>query len=331
MDFGFTEEQSMLRDSVRKLMERHRARPSTSAGSIASRPIRTSSTTPGSRPGCSRMPFPEEYGGLGGNVVDMAIIAEELSRTQRRSSRWRSAAACSAASTSCARAPRSRSAIGCRSCSSGEIRMSISMSEPDAGSDVGAMRTTARRDGNDYVINGQKLWATGAGAKNNVINVYVKTDPKAHYRQGMSLFLVDNDTPGSRCASSTCSAGAASAPTRSSSTTCACRPTGSSAARTRAGTASSPACRSSASMSAAGDCGARAAVVDMALALRQGAQAVRPPDRHLPGDRPHARRHADRGRGRARADVARGLDGRRPARTRCARSRWPSCSPRRPT
>ena len=79
---------------------------------------------------------------------------------------------------------------------SGEIRMSISMSEPDAGSDIGAMRTTAVHDGNDWVINGQKLWATGAAAKNNVINMYVKTDPKAHYRQGMSLFLIDNDTPG---------------------------------------------------------------------------------------------------------------------------------------
>jgi alkylation response protein AidB-like acyl-CoA dehydrogenase len=79
---------------------------------------------------------------------------------------------------------------------SGEIRMSISMSEPDAGSDVGAMRTTAVRDGNGWVINGQKLWATGAGAKDTVINMYVKTDNKVHYRQGMSLFLVDNTTPG---------------------------------------------------------------------------------------------------------------------------------------
>src|SRR6185437_6566671 len=37
---------------------------------------------------------------------------------------------------------------------------------------------------------------TGAGAKGNVINMYVRTDPKAHYRQGLSLFLIDNDTPG---------------------------------------------------------------------------------------------------------------------------------------
>ena len=46
------------------------------------------------------------------------------------------------------------------------------------------------------MISGQKIWATGAGAKNNIIDVYVKTDPKAHYRQGMSSFLVDKTAPG---------------------------------------------------------------------------------------------------------------------------------------
>jgi alkylation response protein AidB-like acyl-CoA dehydrogenase len=79
---------------------------------------------------------------------------------------------------------------------SGDIKMSISISEPDAGSDVGAIRTTAHRDGDNWIINGQKLWATGAAAKNNVINIYVKTDSNARYQEGMSLFLVDNDTPG---------------------------------------------------------------------------------------------------------------------------------------
>ena len=54
----------------------------------------------------------------------------------------------------------------------------------------------ARRDGDEWIINGRKIWATGAGAKNNVINVYVKTDPAVDYRKGMSLILVPNDTPG---------------------------------------------------------------------------------------------------------------------------------------
>ncbi len=47
-----------------------------------------------------------------------------------------------------------------------------------------------------WCINGQKLWSTGAGARDTLINVYVKTDTTAHYRNGMSLFLVENDAPG---------------------------------------------------------------------------------------------------------------------------------------
>jgi alkylation response protein AidB-like acyl-CoA dehydrogenase len=73
--------------------------------------------------------------------------------------------------------------------------MSISMSEPDAGSDLRAVRTLAVREGEHYVINGQKLWSTGTGARHDVINLYCKTDPRAHYRC-MSLFLVENDRPG---------------------------------------------------------------------------------------------------------------------------------------
>ena len=72
---------------------------------------------------------------------------------------------------------------------SGETKMSVSMSEPGAGSDVGAMRTSAVRDGDHWVINGQKLWATGAGAKGNVINFYAKTDPQAHYKKEFRSFL----------------------------------------------------------------------------------------------------------------------------------------------
>jgi len=79
---------------------------------------------------------------------------------------------------------------------SGERRFSISMSEPEAGSDVGAIRTKAERQGNGYVLNGQKLWNTAAGARDNTMFVYVKSDPTAHYRKGVSLLLVDNDAPG---------------------------------------------------------------------------------------------------------------------------------------
>lgn len=145
--------------------------------------------------GLLRMPFPEEYGGLGGDALDMVIIAEELSR---KSFDFFSAYA---GSVFCGfnvvrKGTEEQKRLWIPKLLSGEIKMSISMSEPDAGSDVGSIRTTARRDGDEWVIDGQKLWATGAGARNNVVNVYVKTDPKVHYRKGISLFLVPNNTPG---------------------------------------------------------------------------------------------------------------------------------------
>lgn len=60
------------------------------------------------------------------------------------------------------------------------------------------MRTFARREGDEWVINGQKVFSTGAGAKNNIISLYAKTDNSVHYRKGISLFLVDNTLPGIR-------------------------------------------------------------------------------------------------------------------------------------
>jgi alkylation response protein AidB-like acyl-CoA dehydrogenase len=79
---------------------------------------------------------------------------------------------------------------------SGQSRMTVSMSEPEAGSDVGAMRTKATRRDGGWVVNGQKLWSSGAGARGNVINLYARTRPEGDHRHGLSLLLVDNDAPG---------------------------------------------------------------------------------------------------------------------------------------
>ncbi len=141
------------------------------------------------------MPFPEAYGGLGGSALDLAIVVEEISRisadfcmvfsgnifcglnilrhgTEAQRQHW---------------LPRLLD---------GRIMLSIGISEPDAGSDVGAIRTSAKPDGDDWIINGQKLWTTGAGLNNSLMSVYVRTDPSASPRKGLSLFLVENDTPG---------------------------------------------------------------------------------------------------------------------------------------
>jgi alkylation response protein AidB-like acyl-CoA dehydrogenase len=194
VDFAFTDEQTLLRDSVRKLMDRV-ATPDFIRRHDREQAYPYALYDAWAEAGLFGLPFPEAYGGLGGSVVDMAIVAEEISR---KSADFYMAFA---GSTFCAlnilrKASEEQKQRWLPKLLAGEVRMAISISEPEAGSDVGAMRTTARRDGDHYVLNGQKLWSSGAGARNAVINVYVKTDTKVHYRQGLSLFLVDNDTPG---------------------------------------------------------------------------------------------------------------------------------------
>ncbi len=78
----------------------------------------------------------------------------------------------------------------------GRLRFSISISEPGVGSDAASVQTRARADGDDYVITGQKLWCSGAKADDTVLCMLVRTDPDAKKRDGLSLFLVPNDTPG---------------------------------------------------------------------------------------------------------------------------------------
>lgn len=74
---------------------------------------------------------------------------------------------------------------------SGELRGGIGLTEPDAGTDLQSIRTVARRDGADYVINGTKTWITN-GIKGNCLAVLTKTDPSASpAHKGMSLFLCE--------------------------------------------------------------------------------------------------------------------------------------------
>ena len=77
---------------------------------------------------------------------------------------------------------------------SGEHLGALAMSEPGAGSDIMSMRTTARRAGDEYVLNGSKMWITNAPGADVTI-VYAKTDPDAGAR-GISAFVVGRGTPG---------------------------------------------------------------------------------------------------------------------------------------
>ena len=194
MDFLLTEQQEMLRESVRKLMARH-ATPEYVRRLDREKAYPNELYDAWVEAGLLAIPFPEQYGGMDGSIVDVAIVGEEISRTSA------DFPMVYAASLFCGlnvfrKGTEEQRRHWIPKLASGEIKMSIGISEPEAGSDVGAIKTAARRDGNHWVINGRKTWQTGAAGKRNVINVYVKTKTDVSYRQGMSLILVPNDAPG---------------------------------------------------------------------------------------------------------------------------------------
>src|SRR5438046_155899 len=80
-------------------------------------------------------------------------------------------------------------------CATGEFSPAFALSEPDAGSDPGGMRTRARRDGEDWVIDGTKNWITNLGIADFYI-VFCVTDPGAGHSHGISAFVVEADRPG---------------------------------------------------------------------------------------------------------------------------------------
>jgi alkylation response protein AidB-like acyl-CoA dehydrogenase len=187
MDFSFTEEQHLLREAVRKLMAKH-APPDYVRSHDRERAYPEELFQAFVAAGLLALPFPEEYGGAGGTLLDMAIVAEEIARVSA------DLVMAYTGNIFCGlnllrKGSEEQKRHWLPKLFAGDVKFSISMSEADAGSDIGAMRTKAVRDGNQWVIDGRKIWASTAGAKNNVINLYVKTDPAAHYRAGLSLFL----------------------------------------------------------------------------------------------------------------------------------------------
>lgn len=187
-------EQSAWRDTVNRFMEKEitreyirkqdeeRAYPYEGYDKIA-------------REGWLRLLIPEDHGGYGGDIFDYALMCEGLGKfgfdfatsvlvptfTAMNIVKFGSDA---------------QKADYLEPFMSGAIRFSISISEPSAGSDAASTRTRARREGEDYVIKGQKLWCSGAAARNVTIQMLVRTDPDAAKHKGLSVLLVPNDTAG---------------------------------------------------------------------------------------------------------------------------------------
>ena len=114
----------------------------------------------------------------------------------------------------------------------GEVHFSIGYTEPSAGTDLASLKTRAVRDGDEYVINGQKIF-TSAIQYADYVWLAARTDPDAPKHKGLSVFIVPVDTPG--FTGRRCPPSRATSPARPSTRTSGSRPRTSSGRRTRAG------------------------------------------------------------------------------------------------
>ncbi|MXZ02390.1 MAG: acyl-CoA dehydrogenase [Chloroflexi bacterium] len=139
--------------------------------------------------------IPEKYGGLGLDHVTLAIIFEELSKG------WMSVCGpigthllMSAIITEHGTEDQKQRILP--GMATGEIRGGLGLTEPEAGSDVQGIQTTATRDGEEYVLNGRKMFITNA-ENGNAYAVLTKTEPNADpAHRGMSCFIVQKPNPG---------------------------------------------------------------------------------------------------------------------------------------
>ncbi|MGY3554845.1 acyl-CoA dehydrogenase family protein [Williamsia sp. R60] len=134
--------------------------------------------------------IPEEYGGLGESLLTYALCVEELARG------WMSVSGVLNTHFIVAYMIRQHGTAEQKShflprMATGQVRGAFSMSEPELGSDVAAIRTRATRDGDHYLVNGQKMWLTNGGSS-TLVAVLVRTDEgsaKAH--ENLTTFLVE--------------------------------------------------------------------------------------------------------------------------------------------
>ena len=193
MDFTFSDEQLAFRDALRSLVDRE-IRPVANEWERSGR-YPTEIVAAMREMGLFGITTPEAYGGLDLDKVSFTLVFEEIARgwmgiagilgshnlscwiianhgTDEQKQQW---------------LPR---------LATGECRTGIGLTEPGAGTDLQGIRTTATRDGDDYVIRGTKTWITNARHA-DVLPVLVKTDPAASpAHRGMSLLLVDTATAG---------------------------------------------------------------------------------------------------------------------------------------
>ncbi len=193
MDFELSDEQRLLRDTIRSFVDaeiRPVAREWEESGRYPREIVAIMAEM-----GLFGLLVPEEFGGMAADMVSLAVVFEEISRG------WMGVAGIIGShSLSCWMIAQfgtgEQKTAHLPALASGVRRTGIGLTEPGAGSDLQGISTTARRDGDHYVVNGRKTWITNARHA-DPLPVLVKTDPSAQpAHRGMSVLLVDPAAPG---------------------------------------------------------------------------------------------------------------------------------------
>lgn len=189
-----TEEQTLWHETVARVMEKEVTREYVRQCDI-DRQYPYEAYEKIARMGWLRLLIPEEQGGDGGTIFDYALMCEGLARYGFDFATAFMVSTFTAMNIVKYGTPEQREKY-LVPFMKGEVRFSISISEPSAGSDAANTKTRAEADGDHWTIRGQKLWCSGAAAKDAVIAMLVRTDKEATKHRGLSVLLVPNDTPG---------------------------------------------------------------------------------------------------------------------------------------
>ncbi len=191
MDYFLTDEQQEIRDLARQIAEERIVPVREELDEKEEFPTEVMKAC--AQSDLFTIPVPEEYGGLGGGVMEMCLAVEELSK------------ACLGVSVTYAATflgaypimlfgSDDQKARYLPDIASGEKLGAFGLTEANAGSDAGGIRTTAVKEGDSYVLNGTKQWITNAGEA-DIYTVIALTD-KSKGPRGASAFIVEKDTPG---------------------------------------------------------------------------------------------------------------------------------------
>src|SRR5690625_109204 len=141
------------------------------------------------------IPFPEEYGGAGGDTISYALAVEEIGRVCGSTGLSYAAAVSLGASPLQMFGTNEQKEKYLIPLASGEALGAFGLTEPNAGSDAGGTKTTAKLDGDEYVINGEKCFITNASyAKQIIVTAVTGKDDRG--KNIISAIIVPTDTPG---------------------------------------------------------------------------------------------------------------------------------------